>query len=382
MATRLPRAAPKGKEAKEMPRLVHLFLLLLLPLSLCGTNYNYTTLSETVDHELSKAGAPGAAVAIIRDGKVVFEHGFGYRSRSGGAVGIHTRFEIGSDTKQFTACAILQLKERGLLALDDPLAKYVPEFPHAKEITLRELLNQTTGLPDFVMTNHFVKITQTSVGSLARIETMTSSSLHFVPGSRWEYSNSNYVALGRVIEVVSHEPYHRYVRDHLFAPARMRDSGFISQEDTFSDMATGYWRGPRGGRVVSAPKIGESWTQAAGDIVTTVNDLSRWDIALESGKVINDVDLREMMSPATLSDAKKDDYGFGWWIDSVQGYTDVYHDGDTYGMSSSNNIFPALHLDIIALENESMDEASNMARAIFSVLRPSVTSRQHTAILR
>ena len=363
-----------------MRRLVHLFLLLLIPLSLYGTNYNYATLTETVVEELSKAGAPGAAVAIVRDGKVVFEHGFGYRSRGGGAVGIHTHFEIGSDTKQFTACAILQLKERGLIALDDRIAKYVPEFPHAKEITLRELLNQTSGLPDFVMTNHFVKITQTSVGSFSRIETMTSGSLHFSPGSRWEYSNSNYVALGRVIEVVSREPYHRYVRDHLFAAARMRESGFISQEKTFSDMATGYWRGLRGRRVVSAPEIGESWTQAAGDIVSTVDDLSRWDIALQSGKVIDHVDLRVMMSPATLSDGKKDDYGFGWWIDPVQGYTDVYHDGDTYGMSSSNNIFPALDLDIIILENESMDKASDMAKAIFSALGPSATSRQHKAI--
>jgi hypothetical protein len=85
-----------------------------------------------------------------------------------------------------------------------------------------------------------------------------------------------------------------------------------------------------------------------------------------------------MMSPATLSDGKRDDYGFGWWIDPVHGYTDVYHDGDTYGMSSSNNLFPALHLDIIVLENESMDKASDMARAILSTLRPSVSLRPTT----
>jgi CubicO group peptidase (beta-lactamase class C family) len=354
-----------------MPRLVHLFVLALLPLTRSGPHYDYASLREIVDRELSKAGAPGAAVAIIRGGTVVFEHGFGQRRRNGGAVGIHTHFEIGSDTKQFTACAILQLKERGLLALDERLAKYVPEFPHAKAITLRELLDQTSGLPDFVMTNHFVQITQTSTGSFARIETMASGPLHFSPGSRWEYSNSNYVALGRVIEVVSREPYQRYVRDHLFAPARMRESGFISEEGSFPDMATGYWRGLRGGRVVTAPEIGESWTRAAGDIVATVDDFARWDVALERGKVIDRGDLRDMMSPATLSDGKKDDYGFGWWIDPVRGYTDVYHDGDTYGMSSSNNIVPALHLDIIVLENESMDTASDLARAILSALRPS-----------
>jgi len=143
---------------ENMLRLMHYFLFLILPLAQYGINDNSATLSETIEQELSKAGAPGVSVAIVRAGKVIFENGFGHRCRVGGPVGIHTHFEIGSDTKQFTASAILQLKEQRLLALDDRLAKYIPDFPHSKELTLRELLNQTSGLPDFVATNHFVRI--------------------------------------------------------------------------------------------------------------------------------------------------------------------------------------------------------------------------------
>jgi len=206
--------------------------------------------------------AVGIAVAVMQRGSLVYAHGFGLRDRhSRMPVDVNTRFEIGSDTKQFTAAAILQLKEQGRLTLDDRLAKYVPEFPHAKELTLQELLYQTTGLFDYVNTNHMVQITQSYAGSFEKIERMTTGPLHFTPGSHWEYSNTNYIALGRVIEVVSGESYDSYIRRHLFAPVGMNASATIDYEQHIADMATGYWRGMRkAGPLIVAPKIGASWT--------------------------------------------------------------------------------------------------------------------------
>lgn len=349
-----------------------LALLFVFTLGIAGSP-SPRAIDAAVRAQLAQTGVPGAAIAIVHNGKVVYERGYGVRSRNGPPVGIHTHFEIGSDTKQFTASAMLQLKEEGKLGLDDRLAKYIPDFPHAGDITLRQLLNQTSGLPDYVMTNHFVHITQTSGGSLSRIERMVAGPLRFRPGSRWEYSNTNYAALGRVIELVSHQSYHEYVRTQLFARAGMRESGFISDERSFNDMASGYWHGLRNSAAaVPAPEIGDSWTAGAGNIVSTVDDLARWDIALQAGRIVKASDLRLMTSPATLSDGKRDDYGFGWWIDPVHGHTDVYHDGDTFGMSSSNNLFPDFDLDVIVLENEPMDTASSTARAILDALLPSL----------
>lgn len=320
---------------------------------------------------MQAARTPGLAVAVIRHGQIVYARSFGKRSLHGPPVDLQTRFEIGSDTKQFTAAAILQLKERGKLSLDDRLVNYIPAYPHAREITLRELLDQTSGLPEFMMTNHFVHIVQTSQGSLIRIERMASGPLHFTPGSRWEYSNTNYIALGRVIEVASGLPYARYLREHLFAPAGMQQTTTIAGEGAVTDMSEGYWRGLRNnGPLEQAPNLGESWTWSAGDIVSTVGDLAKWDRALLQGKIISPADFALMTTPATLADGKRDDYGFGWWIDPVHGHTDIYHDGDTLGMSSSNNIFPQDDLQIVVLENQARDAASNTAGKVFEALLP------------
>ncbi len=326
-------------------------------------------ITAAVERQLTSSGVPGAQVIVLKHGRIVYERCFGVRRLGGPPVRPATRFEIGSDTKQFTAAAILQLKENGRLRLDDRLAKYVPAFPHAKEITLRELLDQTSGLPDYVLTNHFLHITQTSAGSFERIEHLAAGPLHFTPGSRWEYSNANYVALGRVIEIASGQTYDAYIAAHLFARAGMTQTTTIAHEAQVADMATGYWRGrERKGPFVPAPEIGASWTWAAGEIVSTTADLAKWDRALQSGRIISASDFALMTSPARLKNGKLDDYGFGWWIDPVAGHIDVYHDGDTYGMSSSNNLFPADGIDVIVLENAADDAAADTARAIFRAI--------------
>ncbi len=141
--------------------------------------------TAAIEKQLESGHAVGIAVAVIQHDTVVYARGFGVRDVvSRAPVDAETRFEIGSDTKQFTAAAVLQLQERGKLSLDDRLAKYVPAFPHANELTLRQLLYQTTGLFDYLLTNHFVHIQQSSDGSFEKIERMVAGPLHFPPGSR------------------------------------------------------------------------------------------------------------------------------------------------------------------------------------------------------
>ncbi len=147
----------------------------------------------------------------------------------------------------------------------------------------------------------------------------------------------------------------------------------IDREQHVADMASGYWRGLRNtGPLVPAPKMRASWTWSAGEIVSTVGDLAKWDAALRSGKIISAAGFALMTTPATLTDGKLDDYGFGWWTDPLRGHKHVYHDGDTYGMSSSNNVFPDDDLTIIVLENVGQDAAAKTAARIFATLVPSV----------
>lgn len=328
-----------------------------------------------IQRSIQSTGAIGASVVIVRGGAIVYERSFGKRAGGAGAATRDTRFEIGSLTKQFTAAAILQLKEHGRLRLDDPLSAYVPGFPHAREVTLRQLLSQTSGLPDFMETNHFLHLSHTTAGSVRAVERMASGPLHFAPGSRWEYSNTNYFALGRVIEVASGETYDTYVRVHLFVPAGMTHSATIAQEARIKDLATGYWRGMRGrGPLTPAPSTLQSWTWSAGDIVSTAGDVARWDIALADGRIISRADFGLMTRPAKLTNGKTVDYAFGWWTDPLMGHRLFAGLGDTYGFSSANEVFPDDHLAIIVLENVAVtprgesDAAGSVAADTFKAL--------------
>jgi D-alanyl-D-alanine carboxypeptidase len=170
-----------------------------------------TALSVTaaVDKVLDVQKPVGAAVGIVKDGKLVYEKYYGLRNLAKNEpVDRNTEFNIGSVTKQFTASAILQLQERGKLSIDDKLSNYFPSFPHAREITLRQMLNQTTGLEDYLEGKKAPSVDALSHGGdLSAVAAAVDVPLHFQPGTKWEYSNTNYYVLGKVIEKVSGQSY-------------------------------------------------------------------------------------------------------------------------------------------------------------------------------
>ncbi len=331
-------------------------------------------LSMVASDAIDSQHAPGGAVAVVRNGRIIYAKGFGLRNiASDTPVDANTRFEIGSVTKQFTAAAILQLKEERKLALDDSLAKYIPMFPHAREITLRQLLNQVTGLPNYTDVNHFLSIAK-QPGTFEKIEGLVAAQpLHFKPGTKWEYSNTNYVALGRVIEVISGQSYEEYIRTHLFEPAGMTRSATLADEGSFNDFATPYWRGMTNGeKLAPAQRLFDAWAPAAGDIISTVGDLAKWDIALESGKIVSPSDFALMTTSGKLASGASDGYGFGLQIDTVDGRERVWHNGGTFGSSSSNVTFPQDGVDVIVLENEDGAATAALATKIYETMFPQV----------
>ncbi len=335
-------------------------------------------ITAAVAGALTSQGAPSAAVAVVRDGTTIYVRAFGLRdvARSTPA-DARTRYEIGSITKQFTAAAILQLKEAGKLALDDPLAEYVPSFPHARRITLRQLLDQTSGLPNYTDAKDFVRRAG-EPGSLAEIEAMIAGPLHFTPGTKWEYSNSNYIALGRVIEVVSGMRYRDYMQTHIFTPLGMTHTTWIADEPHLRDFAIPYWHGRENhAPLAPSPPFGERWAGAAGAIVSTAGDMALWDEALAAGRVVSPSDLKLMQTPGTLANGTPTDYGFGWLIDTFDGEPRIWHNGGTFGSSSSNMLFPRQHLDVIVLENQGFVAASAIAGDVFEALYPKIAAGAH-----
>ncbi len=333
-------------------------------------------------------GVPGAEVVIVDHGRVVTDAAYGVKNvDSQQPVDVHTRFEIGSITKQFTAAAILQLKEQGRLSLDDRLGKYVPQYRQGRNITLRQLLMQVSGIPNYTDTKAFRKLialhgTTIAIarrGSFAAMLAMIARlPLHFKPGTKWEYSNTNYALLGRVVEIASGMTWQRYVRTHIFAPAGMRESGFMREEAHIADMATGYTQ-YHGHLHPTSNFVG--WAFSAGAIVSTASDLAKWDAALLGGKLVNAADLHAMLTPGALpAGGPHSHYAFGWVVDHYDGQLRIWHNGGTLGFSAINEIYPHDGERIIVLTNLSSGVADTMADAVFNQLHPRLAARSNAAV--
>ncbi len=341
---------------------------LLLAISTSANTLNLpSAVAAAARQAMTEKHAPGVVVAVAVDGQPVLIRGYGVRDlATGEPVTGNTHFEIGSVTKQFTAAAIMQLLQQRKLSLDDPLHKYVPEYARGASVTLHQLLWQTSGIPNYVEVSDIVKLATTEQPSLGRIVGLIANRpLLFTPGSRWAYSNTNYFLLARVIEVASGQSYEQYLRQHIFAPAGMRDSGFVSDEWHFSDMARGYMM--REGKIVSSPEFISGWAAGAGDIVSTAPDIVKWDDALLAGKVVPLSYVSMMRTSGSLASGKPTGYGMGWYIDKVAANTTlIWHNGGTFGYSADNNTYPTQNEIIVVMDNNIAADAEDVAKAIFS----------------
>jgi CubicO group peptidase (beta-lactamase class C family) len=318
--------------------------------------------------------SPGAQVLIVDHGRIVYDVPYGVRDvRTRLPVDDRTGFEIGSITKQFTAAAVLQLKERGKVALSDPLGKYLPQYAAARAITLQQLLWQVSGIPDYTSSPDFDDSKPASLdGVLAAIR---SRPLDFAPGSQWEYSNTNYYLLGEVVARVSGMPWQQYVRTNIFRPAGMEDSTFSEDEPHVADMATGYSQSGNGSGPIVAAGPMNGWAGAAGDIVSTARDLAKWDAALFGGRVINAGDVKLMTSAGPVPAGPYSGYGFGWMTDAYDGVPRLWHNGGTNGFHSANQVFLSLRQAVIVLSNGNFVDASAVAEAAFDLHNPAIAAR-------
>lgn len=327
---------------------------------------------------LSAAHAPGATIAVVQGGATVYTRSYGLRDVAKSLpAGTRTRYEIGSITKQFTAAGILQLKEAGKIDLDAMVATYLPSLSHAKEMTIRQLLTHTSGLPDYVGIPNFETLAGTPATFEQLMSRISGMPLGFTPGAQFGYSSTNYLILGRIIELVSGQSWEEYVQQHLFAPAGMTESATMAQEGELADMARGYVYAQ--GHTTESKPIAESWASSAGGIVSTAEDLQKWGEALSSGRIISASDYQLLTSPARLADGSTGEYGFGMRIDRFEGQPRVWHDGNTNGFDASDEFFPSQDVRIIVLTNTLDGRSDQIARHIYNDLFPAIAAAAQRA---
>ena len=331
-------------------------------------------LTQRINHDvrmvLQRTATPGASILVTRDGQALYRQALGLRDLERRfPARMDTHYEIGSITKQFTAAAILQLRDAGKLNIDEKVSAYLPDVPHANEVTLRQLLTHTSGIPDYFGLKSDEEFTKpTTFAEIMKL--MTGKPLDFPPGSRASYSNTGYLILGRIIEVTSHESYHQYRREHLLKPAGMTQSYIVPDEGSLATMARGYRR--VNGKLEPGLTIHDSYSWSAGDIVSTVEDVEKWNEALARGKVLPKSDYALMMTPQITTDGENTGYGFGLFIDKVNEQPRIGHTGGSFGFTAANFYFPQQKLRIIVLTNnvDAPEPGEIISNAIFDDLYP------------
>jgi D-alanyl-D-alanine carboxypeptidase len=324
---------------------------------------------------LDRFDTPGAIVAVVSNDHVIYSHSYGLRDPARNLpVRADTHFEIGSITKQFTATAILQLRQAGKLDIDATVATYLPDAPHAGEVTLRQLLSHTSGLHEYFDDPNIDRDAVKPINFTGIMARVKDRPLDFAPGARWSYSNTGYIMLGRIIEVLSGQSYETYIKTHLIDRVGMIHTYTVSDEFQLPEMAVGYRHVDK--RLEPAPTISESFGWAAGNIVTTIGDLIKWDAALRTGKIVSKSDY-ELMTTSVTTQQGDAGYGFALFIERVEGQRRIGHTGGSFGFTSANEYFPDQKLEIIAFTNigdDAPEPGEILTQVIFDDLYPKIAA--------
>jgi CubicO group peptidase (beta-lactamase class C family) len=308
---------------------------------------------------------PGAAVALVKENHLIHCQGYGLANLEWEQpVTPHTVFGLGSLTKPFTATAMMLLEKQGKLHLDDSIQTYLPEYPDSRyTVTLMHLLTHTSGLPNFVTQPEFWEqhaAVKTSVEEV--IALFKDLPFDFEPGTRYSYSNSGYVLLGRILERRLDMSYADAIQQLIFHPLGMTHSYYLSPEPIIPSRASGYAHTEQGYQ--HARFITAAVKYAAGGLGSTLEDLLLWDAALREERLLDRLTQDRMYTPVQLVDGHQEHYGLGWAMGHYRQHHFICHAGGVPGFSSFFGRFPEEDVTIIVLSNRDGFDASALARQI------------------
>ncbi len=331
---------------------------------------------DAIFKPLVTSDSPGFAVGVVRDNNLVFDRGYGLADlQSRSPITTATNFRLASLTKQFTAMGIMLLVHDGKLRYDDPLTKVLPEFPpYGNAITIRNLLNHTSGLKDYediydeqMRGTARDKIPQLKDADVLRIMEQQTSTL-FPPGSKWQYSNSGYAVLAMVVERVSGQRFGDFLRQRIFRPLHMDHTvAFENGRNTVAKRAFGYRKND--GAWEFADQSPTSAVLGDGGVYTSIEDMAKWATALERNKLLSAEEMKPAYErvKAEAPDGSATGYGFGWFVDSYQGQRRLWHYGETWGFRSYIQHLPGV--TVIVLANRTDVDPGKLAMQVVELER-------------
>jgi D-alanyl-D-alanine carboxypeptidase len=321
---------------------------------------------------LEQIGVPSASVAVVQHGKLVYTHAYGFAHLTGGSAPAvpataEMRYSIGSISKQFTAAAVLMLQEEGKLSLDDAVGKYIPGLTEGDKVTIRQILSHTSGYQDYWPEDYVMTPMLKPESAQQIIDAWAKKPLDFEPGTKWQYSNTNFVIAGKIVETVTGAPLMDMLVSRIFRPLGMKSVWNSDEAKLTSVDAAAYYRHALGPLRV-APKEGRGWMFAAGELAMTAHDLALWDESLIAQTVLKPESYRQMFTEVKLKDGKGTHYGLGVEV--------MDRNGHRSGFVSDNEVLVDDGVAVAVLTNQ---DAVGAASAIARLAAPAVLNAPLTA---
>lgn len=320
----------------------------------CFSSVISQTLEQQVDAYLKaeyKTGEPGVSFLIAKDGEPIYQKAFGMANLELNVpMTPKNVFEIGSITKQFTAVAILMLEEQGKLKVEDTITKYIPDYPTTgKKITVHQLLNHTSGIKSYTDMATFRTLARTDISPKELIEVFKNETMDFEPGEQFKYNNSGYILLGYINEVASGQSYADFIEVNIFKKLGMNASSYGSMKDIVINRASGYSNTETG--YSNADYLSLTLPYAAGSIMSTTEDLLKWQNALNANTLIKKTSYEKAILGSTLNNGEHITYDYGLGEDNVNGSKSIQHVGGIFGYTTMGIYLPEEKIFVSGLTN-------------------------------
>jgi D-alanyl-D-alanine carboxypeptidase len=335
-----------------------------------------TKIAAIANDTLKQTGVPSASVAVAVDGKLAYTQAFGLANVSPDKPATASMaYPIGSISKQFTATALLLLQQQGKLSLDDKVSKYFPELTRANEVSLRNLMTMTSGYEDFAPQDYIIPDWYKEIVPLANVHVWAGKPLDFTPGTDWQYSNTNYVLLGLVVEKVSGKPLFQFLRENVFTPLHL-EGVFNTYTQREKLEVTGYVSNAMA-PVRVLPLEAPGWYFGDGDLSMPASTLVAWDLGIIDQKLLTPASYKQFETPFVFTSGPRagesSGYGLGIFVQDRNGHRMIEHSGEVGGYVSENIVFPEDKIAVVVLTNEvASSAAGKIGSGVARLLDPGI----------
>ncbi|HVJ82933.1 MAG TPA: serine hydrolase domain-containing protein [Planctomycetia bacterium] len=355
------------------------FFALALSLAADSPASPEAAVDAAVAAHMKQTRTPAIGVAVVKAGKPILVKGYGVANLEHDVKATaKTRFQLASVTKQFTAAAILMLVEDGKLKLDAKVTEILPNLPAAwAPVTVRHLLTHTSGIKSYTDLPDFMSKTTRQVATPKMlVDAVKDFPLQFKPGEKFAYSNTGYFLLGMIVEKASGTPYGKFVAARIFKPLGMETARHDDEREIIPGRAAGHTLSM--GTPRNSDFLSMTWPGAAGALIASAEDMAKWAVALDEGKVLTEARRKEMWTPPKLASGAPSSYGYGWGIAKVRGYDVVSHGGGINGFSTDIARYVDEKLTVVVLCNLNSGAAGLLGRKIAACYMPALATPDKT----